>query len=194
MDGNKAEVIGLLCAEGNYYDERSSYFQYYPERKKSYFKRNKRTVYIQFANFDEKLLKRFQHLIKKVYGYSPRLNSDRVRICRRKAITDLLKFTNYGCLNWKMPPQILKNKNLLSRFIKGYFEGDGSHCKNKICFSSSNYKGLTQVKKGLEILKIKSSLYGPYQRRGKEKEYLLQLRRESWDRFLTIIKPRYKCL
>ena len=52
----------------------------------------------------------------------------------------------------------------------------------------------TQVKKGLETLQIKSSLYGPYQRIGREKEYLLQLKRESWNRFLGVIKPRYKCL
>ena len=82
ISSNKAEIIGFLCAEGNYYDKRISYWEYYKDRGKYYYKTNKRNVYIQFGNFHEGILKRFQKLVRLTYNYMPNINKDRIRICK----------------------------------------------------------------------------------------------------------------
>ncbi|MEK6937355.1 MAG: LAGLIDADG family homing endonuclease [Nanoarchaeota archaeon] len=186
----KAEIIGLLCAEGNYYDRRLSYWEHYKNCGKDYFKSNKRCVYIQFSNFNLDLLKRFQDLVFLEYAYLPNINKDRVRICKRKIIKDLLNYSNYGCLNWKIPKEIMKNKGLSPSFLRGYFEGDG--CASNFTFGSSNLKGLRQVQKVLFNLNIDNSLYGPEIRKDFEPYYKVYIKKRSCNLFLKIVKPIYK--
>ncbi len=191
---NKAEIVGFLCAEGNYYNKFSDYLQYYPNRGKNgkHYKIHKRNIYIQFANFNQKILKRFYNLLEAEYNYSPRIYSDRIKICRRDIIRDLIKCSNYGCLKWSIPKEIKNNTNLAIRFLYGYFEGDGCSRENKIVFSSSNFNGLKQVRTLLDKLSINNTLQGPYFRKNREPEYFVYIKRDSWDRFFNIIKPNSK--
>lgn len=191
LSQNKAEIIGLLCAEGNYYDKRTSYWEYYKDRQKYYYKKNKRSVNIQFGNFDMSLLKHFQNLLNIEYNYTPKIEEDRVRICRRDVIKDLINYSDYGCLKWHVPQDIIKNKDLSIRFLRGYFEGDGC-AKNKLVYCSSNIKGLYQVQLMLKKLGILFTLQGPYFRQGKENEYFVYIRRKSWKKFLKVINPKFK--
>lgn len=188
---NKAEIIGLLCAEGNYYDKRTSYFEYYKDRKKYYYKKNKRCVFIQFGNFDKRLLKRFQILVQKEYNYCPPINKDRVRICKRDVIKDLLNYSNYGCLLWDVPSEIMSSEELMCGFLRGYLEGDGS-VKRKIRFSSANINGLKKVKYMLDSLGIKSGFNGPYIRKNKEPQYEINIYKESWEGFFVVVRPPFK--
>ena len=188
----KAEIIGLLCAEGNYYNKISSYWQFYKDRNKHYYMNNKRSVYIQFGNFDIRLLKKFQKLLLKEYNYSPKVEKDRVRICKRFIINNLLNYSNYGCLNWKVPFGVMYNRKIIPMFLRGYFEGDGCFCKNKIVFSSCNLRGLKQIKKLLYKLNIKSTIQGPFIRKNKKPSYFVYIKKESWKDFFRIIKPQFK--
>ena len=190
MSKYKAEIIGLLCAEGNYYDKRSSYFEYYKNKQKYYYKTKKRNVYIQFANFNLGLLDQFQNLIKLEYNYDVKIHEDRIRICKRDVINDLISYSDYGCLKWEVPSDIMNNNNLAIPFLRGYFEGDG--CANKVRFSSSNIKGLIQVKKILDSLEITNTIQGPWMRLNREPNYELYIWKNSWNKFFEVIKPVFK--
>ncbi len=189
---NKAEIIGLLCAEGNYYDRRISYLQYDKNRKKSYYRKNKRCVYIQFSNHDPRLLKRFKFLMEIKYKYSPNINKDRIRICNREVIRELISYSNYGCLNWRASSDFLNNKKLICRFLHGYFEGDGHFSNKKIVFSSSNIIGLKQVKVLLNKLDINTTLQGPFIRENKKNSYHLYIKRKSTNKFSKFVQPIFK--
>ena len=162
LDPMKAELIGLLRGEGSYYNSCSTYLQYYPERKKTYIKRNKRTIYIQFANHDTNLLKHFKNLVKIVYSYELSLNFDRIRICKRSIIEDLLKYSKYGYLNWDVPFEILKgSEDLKIGFLRGFFDGEGT-VSNTIRMFSTNKEALKKVSLLLDQLNIKNTFNGPY--------------------------------
>jgi len=134
----KAEIIGLLCAEGSYYNSFKDCWLYYPDRNKYYFRKNKQTVYIQFANFDLKLLNHFKELIHEIYNYNVSVCSDRIRICKRDIIKDLLKYTDYGHLKWKVPINVLKgNEDVKIKFIRGFFDGEGTTSTTVRMFSTN---------------------------------------------------------
>jgi len=193
MNENQAEIVGLLCAEGNYYDKRSSGWEYHCKRRKSYWRTNKRTVYIQFCNYNIQLLKWFQYLVKEVYGFLPNKQWDRVRICRRVIIADLLQYYKPGGLNWRVSKEVMENKQLIPRFIRGYFEGDGCSSRD-IRFSSINFSALQQVQYLLTQIQIDSNIQGPYISKNPRRKpnYLLRVKSKHKQLFFEIIKPLYR--
>ena len=116
MNKNKAEIIGLLCAEGNYHNKVTRYWQYYSNRNKSYYV-NHRNMHIQFGNLNVKLLNKFHKLLQIEYSYFPKIYKDRIKICRRDIIKDLVKYSDYGTLKWHVPKEILNHKIFSSQML-----------------------------------------------------------------------------
>jgi len=97
MSPEKAEILGLLCAEGSYYNYISNYWEYDKRRKKKYLRKNKRSEGIEFNNNDYALLNRFLKLLEKVYSYKRRVigveKSRKIVIKRQNVVIDILKYT-----------------------------------------------------------------------------------------------------
>jgi hypothetical protein len=64
----KAEILGLLCAEGNYRGYISIYFEKNRKRKAVYLRECWKEI-IEFSNTDISLLNHFVNLLFKEYGY-----------------------------------------------------------------------------------------------------------------------------
>jgi len=202
MTQEKAEIIGFLCAEGSHYDYICRYWNYDHRRNNSYF-RITRQEGIEFSNNNVILLNRFLFLLKKCYEYERRItgihDATKVAIKRKVVVKDLLSFTNYGHLKWRIPKIILntRNKRLKIAFLRGYYEGDGvrpdlNKKKNliiRVRFGSTNLIGLKQVIKLLKDLNIKSNLHFSSIRK---KEYELCLCGRNARTFIKLTKP-LKC-
>ena len=185
----KAEIIGLLCAEGSYYNSFTDCWLYYPNRDKSYFRKNKQTTYIQFANFDINLLNHFKNLVYEVYNYNASFSSDRIRICNRNVIKDLLKYTDYGHLKCKVPVNVLKGDNDVKiRFIRGFFDGEGTTSTTVRMFST-NERGLRNISLLLEQLNIKNTFNGPCYKEGRKPYFYIYIRKCDENKFLSMINP-----
>lgn len=180
-----AEIIGLLCAEGSH----TISFSTYIEKKRNYLRKNKRTEYIQFANNDEKLQKHFQDLIIKEYNHKINYYFDRSRICKISIIKDIINLTELGHLKWRVPKQVIKgNKELKIKFLRGYFDGDGT-ASGIPRFFSTNQQGLIQVSKMLDNFKIRHTIQGPIIKKNKKPSYVLQISRKDQNNFFRIINP-----
>jgi hypothetical protein len=202
MKNEKAEIIGFLCAEGSHYNYICKYWNYDHRRKNSYF-RITRHEGIEFGNNNTLLLNRFLYLLKKCYKYKRKItgvsNARKVVIGKMSVFKDLLSFTEYGCLKWRVPKIILntRNKGLKISFLKGYYEGDGvrpnlNKKKNliiRVRFVSKNLIGLKQVIKLLKDLNIKSNLHFSSK---KEKQYELSLYGRNARKFIKMTRP-IKC-
>ncbi len=164
----KAEIIGLLCADGSHFVCYSEYMEWHNIRKKRYFKR-RRTERIEFTNKNNGLLIHFRNLVLKVYGEAPKIKFRffKVRLIKKKFIYDLLRFTDFSCEKWSTPKEIIKGSNdVKAAFIRGVYEGDGTKLQWRrkvpyLEFHMYNIKGLKQIKKLLLSLGIHSKLY-PY--------------------------------
>ena len=202
MTQEKAEIIGFLCAEGSHYDYICKYWNYDHRRNNSYF-RVTRHEGIDFGNNNPLLLNRFLFLLKKCYKYERRVtgvpDARKVAIRKKLVIRDLLTFTNYGCLKWRVPRIIknTKNKGTKIAFLRGYYEGDGvrpdlNKKKNliiRVRFNSKNLRGLKQVSKLLKDLNIKTNLHFSSKIR---KEYELCLYGRDARKFIELARP-LKC-
>jgi len=183
-----AEILGLLCSEGSYTISTSRCFCFYKERGKKYL-RNKTTRYIQFGNYDKKLLQHFRLLVEKEYGHRTGLEKDRIRICKRFIIDDLLRYTSFGVLKWKLPTDVKNSTfNIKIKFLRGYFDGDGT-VSSQIRFFSSNGRSLKDVSNLLHSVGIGNNFKGPYFRKGKRPSFYIYVRRKYWDKFLELINP-----
>jgi hypothetical protein len=164
---DKAEIIGLLCSEGSFTKSMSRYYVYNRKRNGIYLK-NKFTKYIQFANSDYKLLVHFRNLIKREYNYSVNIEKDRIRICKRFIIKDLLKYSDYGHLKWNVPSQIFGGSvNIKISFLRGYFDGDGTSSSIARFFSTNKF-GLLNVSVLLDNLQVRHTFQGPILKEGKK--------------------------
>jgi hypothetical protein len=198
----KAEIIGFLCAEGCHHNYICKYWNYDKRRKNSYF-RIKRHEGIDFGNNNPLLLDRFLCLLRKCYHYERRVtgvpDARRIVIVKMSVFKDLLSFTDYGCLKWRVPKIIIntRNKRIKSAFLRGYYEGDGvrpdlNKNRNLILrarFNSKNLVGLKQVAKLLKDLNIKSNLHFSSKRK---KECELCLYGKNARTFINLTKP-LKC-
>ena len=154
LDNNLAEILGFLCAEGSHIVARSSYWG--KERGKLRYWKNKKSERIEVYSKDLVLLKHYQKLLYLVFGYSAKITKDnKINIGNRKIISDLINYTELGHLAWRVPNSIKNgNSNIKFRFLRGYFDGDGT-CSNRIRFFSTNHKGLKEVSALLKDLNIK---------------------------------------
>lgn len=161
----KAEILGLLCAEGSHYIYISEYDEYQPKRHRS-FHRTVLKERIEFTNTNVKLLKHFQNLVNKVYNYLPKcrkiLSCYKIAIIKKDVMNDILKYTDFGHLKWKVPKEVIKgNKLVKSAFVRGFFYGDGSytHKPKRITLWSINYRSLKQISNILNEFGIKHHIY-----------------------------------
>lgn len=184
-----AEIIGLLCAEGSYYYRKSSYLSYYKNRDKFYLRKDKETKYIQFANYDKNLLIHFKSLIKKVYDWDVSVEKDRVRICKRNIIKNLLNFTEYGHLKWKVPDFVLYGKKeIKTRFLRGFFDGEGT-VSTTVRMFSTNKNSLLDVSKLLKDLNISYTFNGPVKPPFKKPYYYIYIRKKDENMFIKNLNP-----
>jgi len=201
INPEKAEIIGFLCAEGSYYDYISKYWSYDHRRNKRYF-RVTRQEGIEFGNNNILLLNRFLFLLKKCYNYERRVTgvpkAKKVVIKKILVMRDLLSFTEYGYMKWRVPDDILKTKDkeIKIAFLRGFYEGDGirpdvnkRNIITKVRFSSKNLIGLRQVSQLLKDLNIKAYLHFSSKKR---KEYELGVYGEGARTFIDLTKP-LKC-
>lgn len=124
----KAEILGLLCFDGNYREYTCNFLQFDRRRGKAYPARQHKRI-MEFANIDFMLLRRFQNLLNKVYCYKPNItisNHNVFRVCITKnfVINDLLKYVTLGTSKWAVPGFVIQgSKNVKSSFIQGFFDG-----------------------------------------------------------------------
>ena len=98
-----------------------------------------------------------------VYSYSPRATGVhsgvnlnlKIRLIKRNVLQDLLKYTEFGCLKWRLPNEIANgNDEVKAAFLRGYFYGDGCCSNNEVFFASANETGIKQVSDVLNSLGI----------------------------------------
>lgn len=194
----KAEILGLLCAEGNYRGCIDTYFEKSKKRNAIYLRERWKEI-IEFSNTSIPLLERFVKLLFIEYGYKPNIvrnNNNVFRVCitKNKVIRDLLRHTDFGCLKWKVPSIILDSNfsSIKSSFIRGFFDGDGSvdfTADNipRIRFGSSNKKALESMCKLLDYFDFDYSLNGPYFTDDKLPSFELLIKTKSVKRFINLI-------
>ena len=193
--GDRAEMLGLLCSDGTHREYFSEFLHYDKRRGKSYPSKQFKKI-IEFGNIDPVLLNRFRELLRKMYGYYPNIiksnhNVMRVSITKNEIIDDIKKYVKIGKAVWFVPDFVMNgSKKTKARFIQGYFDGDGSTDVTKdniprIRFGSTNLQGISQVKTLTNYLEIETSLNGPYKRKGKRDSYELLLKPRSIEPFIT---------
>jgi len=182
-----AEIIGLLCAEGCYINTRTSYWG--KERGKMRYRKNKLQKRIEFGNIDPILLNHFKELVEKEYNYTPGIGKDRARICKGGIIDNITSYTDLGHLKWKVPESVMNGNEIIkSRFLRGFFEGDGT-VSNRIRFFSTNLQGLKQITKLLDSLSIKNKLNGPALKPRRKPFYEIYIFQSERERFLNKLQP-----
>jgi len=176
----KAEILGLLCAEGSYYKYLTVYNEFFKNRGR-YYTIIKNVEAIEFTNLNDTLLQHFRELMLSVYDYAPKptgvKTSMKIRIKKKSVIKDLLKYSDFGCMKWRVPKEFFNSHVAIkASFIRGLFDGDGSINNNYIRLVSINKIGITGVKKLLKSINIESRLRGPRPIRGNRRpQYVLSL-------------------
>lgn len=192
LNPEKAEILGLLCAEGSHYNYTTIYNEYFKNRGK-YYTLIRNIEAIEFTNLDKGLLQHFRKLMLSVYNYAPRptgiKTSLKIRIKKKVVIEDLLSYTDFGCTKWSVPKELFNsNKENLCAFIRGLFDGDGTLQKYFVKLVSVNYEAVTDTSKILKQLGIESKVLGPYQQKGNRKSYYnLIIPKEYISKFKDII-------
>lgn len=111
-------------------------------------------------------------------------------------MSDLLNFSDFGCMKWKVPNKIFKSdENTKASFIRGLYEGDGTRLQKVkgdcyfIAFSMKNRKGLDQLRRLLNGLGISTRYWKDYTN---DLERLVVYGAEDVIRFKNVIKPKFK--
>lgn len=199
MTPNKAEILGLLCSEGCYVDTWSKYVVFDKRRSNAYYRCAKRRV-VEFSNKNQNLLKRFQKLINFEYGYIPKVYvsgkcTPKIILARKAVVEDLVSYSSFGCERWVVPECILNgSESVKTRFIRGFFDGDGTYSMNRIVLYSANRDGLHSIYEMLKDLSISSSFYGPQKRQNKKDMYSIYVKASSRERFIGLMKPIKICV
>lgn len=193
----KAEIIGLLCAEGCHFKYSSTFFR----DRKRIAKRTQIKDYVDFTNLDKNLLQHFRNLLILVYDYAPKVTgvptSLKIHILKKTVVKDLLSFTDFGFDKWRVPDKVMKsNKKIQASFIRGLYEGDGIKLQRayKNCyyigFHMKNKEGLKQLQALLENIGIGTRFW----RDGYKKETTKLIIYGISDvfKFKNIIKPKFK--
>ena len=202
VTSTKAEILGLLCAEGNYRGYVDIYFNKDYRRRKIYLRERWKEI-IEFSNTHVFLLEHFQHLLEKEYNYRPNItksNNNVFRVCITKVsvIRDILNYTNLGCLNWRIPEEVINSENdIKAAFTRGFFDGDGSvdftkHGSLRVRFSSSNYAGLISLSTLLNSINLHHNLNGPYLSSKKLPIYEILLSTKSIPDFVDLVGSMHK--
>ena len=187
-----AEILGLLCAEGHYALQYSSYQG--KDRGKPRYYKNKKSERIEFYNNDIKLLNRLLFLLIKQFNYEARIGKyNKIVIGKRDVIRKIIFETKPGVDHWRVPEFVkTADDNTKIAFIRGHFDGDGT-ASGIIRFFSCNKLGLECIQQLLCDLEFKSYLQKPVIKPNRKPFYTLQLTRKQKENFLNTIKPISKC-
>src|SRR3989344_3464 len=199
MDYSKALILGLLASDGGFRQYNSTYFELSRNKKKKY-KRTKNVRIIEFTNTNLVLIKKLRSLLKNCYGYYPNIGVAttgvyRLPVTKSSIIDDILSNIVLGNNSWRVPNNILHSDKveLKKGFVSGFFDGDGSVDISKsgtprIRITSTNLKGLTEIRKLLSDLNIKSSFRGPYLREFRRPEFVIYVPKCGINNFIYNIK------
>ncbi len=175
LDENFAELLGLLWAEGSGGN-------------------------LEFNNLDERLIQHYKKLMMEVFDIKENefyfADRGRLRIRNPKTIYLVLKALGYPeskkSKTLKVPGIIFKsNKNIISAFIRGVFEGDGYIGERGIEIATAS----KEFANGIYYLLIRLGIT-PFLKEKKigDNVYYRILIQNSKDinKFYNIIKPRFK--
>ena len=167
-----AEILGLLCAEGSHIVSYSSYWE--KNRGVMRFRRNKKSERIEFYNKDKKLLIHYNQLLLKEFGIQHNeTKHGKINIGNRKVISEIIQHTKLGHLSWSVPSSVIQsNKIVKLRFVRGFFDGDGTAI-NVARFFSTNKKGLGQISQLLFDLNYKHTIQRPVIKPNRKPHYVL---------------------
>lgn len=142
---DKSYVLGVLCGDAFI---------------------NKKRLRLEIRN-DIEFIAAFVHSLKEIYGldhniiyYAPK-NTWKVDISNALICADLLKYGLYDTFEWQIPQKIMnsRHKAVITSFLRGFYDSEGSVAKYVISASSINKKGLFQIQELLSKLKINSRFY-----------------------------------
>lgn len=144
LSPEKAYILGVLCGDGHI---------------------NKKMIRFEIRN-DEEFIKKFSESFKKVYGlnfnykYYKKRNSLVLYVASEIICEDLLNYGNFGTFEWRVPNEVMNsnNKNILSNFLKGIYDSEGSITKSCILMSASNKKGIKDISFLLKKLGIENKI------------------------------------
>ncbi len=142
-----AELIGVTLGDGN--------IAVFPRTE---------AITISSNAKNKGFIKRYAHLIKKIFSQKPTINKPnrgcvRIRIYQKYISRRInIPTGSRKDKNIKIPEWILKNKQFLIRYLRGLYEAEGSFCIHKptstykFLFSNKNKSLLNNVYRALNIL------------------------------------------
>lgn len=144
LSPKKAYILGVLCGDGHI---------------------NKKMIRFEIRN-DEEFIKEFAKAVKEVYGldfeykYYGKRNSLVLYVASEIICEDLLNYGKFGTFKWRVPKEIIKSKDekIISNFLRGVYDSEGSVAKSCILMSSSNKKGIEDISFLLKKLGIENKI------------------------------------
>lgn len=170
LSKEKVRIIGYISSDGNIgmglYNKK---IIYYGSKIKIGYTKVKR-YWIAFYNKDKNVINKFISDFYKVYKVKLKYNLKRmeVKTTSIEIYKDLIKYTKYGSRKWKIPTEILSNKNFKREWLKVFCDceahiDDYDKYHKRVIISSVNKKGLQEIQnKILKDFKINSYINGPY--------------------------------
>lgn len=115
---------------------------------------------------DEEFIKEFSSCLKKVYGlefkhyYYAKRNSFILYASPEIVCNDLLKYGKFGTFDWNVPKEIMESNDekIISSFLRGIFDSEGSVTKCSVLMCSANKKGIEEIKILLKKIGIESKI------------------------------------
>jgi len=115
---------------------------------------------------DEEFIKEFSRCLEKIYGlkynyiYRKKKNTFLLNVSSMLVSKDLLRYGNFRTFSWNVPQEILNsnNKEIISSYLRGIYDSEGTVGKYCVSITSASYKGLVGISKLLKKLSIESRL------------------------------------
>lgn len=144
LSPEKAYVMGVLCGDGHI---------------------RPKTIRFEIRT-DEEFAKEFSDCLKKVYGlyfpykYYERRNSFVLYASCEIVCNDLLRYGSYGTFDWRVPKEVKESKDekIISSFLRGIFDSEGSTNKSSITMASVNKNGIEDIRELLKKIGIESKI------------------------------------
>lgn len=139
---------------------------------------------------DVEFIEEFSRCVEDIYGrgykhsYYARRNTYVFSASSGIICADLNRYGRFKTFEWKAPNAILhtRNRHIISNYLKGLFDSEGSVSKYDITFSSSSKKGIWDVQALLLKLGIRSKIYQ------RKNHFVLRIgRRENVHKFKELV-------
>lgn len=124
---------------------------------------------IGFYPDDKNMLSLFLTTFKELYRKEPKIflekNYYKVRITSKTACLDLIRFTKFHSLEWRIPT-FVNTTELKREWLRAFFDCEAYVDKNRITIQSVNKNGIIDIRQALQEFSIESKIY-QYKRRQK---------------------------